>query len=394
MLAQKSPRATSSIRLMLSTSRWHPGERRIIHRHPQGAEVVMPPLFCPFERDEREGGDAVSDGLWRWLDRFTGPEAPRVRQAMKRHGIDTFLQRACSRSSLEVGHLVAAYCGFLYLFDDGVVNNPTLDAAAAVERIHDALAALDGRRPAHGDLAFIAGVTDILHEAGWIDRRVAARIHRHTRRYLLGCQWEILSRARPPSLPTYLRIRRDSSAVFPCLDFALLDFAHDGAIAALDSPLVIALETMANNVISWSNDIIGMSQERSSGAENLVTALRRERELDWQGAVNAAAEMCDAENARVRGDARGPGRVLWPRAPALPRRARSLRGRPVRVDERLDGDLSPLARLLAKWREAIPCGRGLKRLDPGCPGPDLGCPGLLSRRPPPRSRSRWPAPRR
>jgi hypothetical protein len=295
MLAQKSPRATSSIRLMLSTSRWHPGERRIIHRDHQGTEVVMPPLFCPFDWAEHEDGEAVSDGLWRWLDRFTGPDASRVRQAMKRHGIDTFVQRACSRSSIEVGQLEAAYFGFLYLFDDRVVDNPTLDAAAAVERIQDTLAALDGRRPAHGDLAFITGVLDVLHEAGWIDRRVAARIHRHTRSYLLGCQWEILSRARPPSLATYLKIRRDASAIFPCLDFALLDFARGGAIGALDGPLVIALETMANNVISWSNDIIGMSRERSAGVENLVTVLRRERKLDWQGAVNAAADMCDAE---------------------------------------------------------------------------------------------------
>jgi Terpene synthase family 2, C-terminal metal binding len=280
---------------MLSTSRWQPGERRIIQRDPQGTEVVLPPLFCPFEWAEHEDGEAVSDGLWRWLDKFTGPDASRVRQAMKRHGVDAFVQRACSHSSIEVGQLQAAYSGFLYLFDERVVNNPTLDAATAVERIQDTLAALDGRRPARGDLAFIDGVLDILHEAGWIDRRVAARIHRHTRSYLLGCQWEILSRARPPSLATYLKIRRDASAVFPCLDFSLLDFAHEGAIGALDGPLVIALETMANNVISWSNDIIGMSRQRSAGVENLVTVLRRERKLDWQGAVNAAADMCDAE---------------------------------------------------------------------------------------------------
>ncbi len=295
MLAQKSPRATSSLRLMISTSRWHPGERWIIHRDPQGTEVVMPSLFCPFDWAEHEDGEAVSDGLWRWLDRCVGPEASRLRQAMKRHGIDAFVQRACSRSSIEVGQLEAAYFGFLYLFDEGVVHNPNLDAAAAVERIQDTLAALDGRRPARGDLAFVTGVLDVLHDAGWIDRRVAARIHRHTRSYLLGCQWEILSRSRPPSLATYLNIRRDASAVFPCLDFALLDFARGGAIGALDGPLVNALETMANNVISWSNDIIGMSRGRGAGVESLVTVLRRERKLDWQGAVNAAAEMCDAE---------------------------------------------------------------------------------------------------
>ena len=352
MLAQKSPRATSSIRLVLSTSRWHPGERRVIHRDPQGTEVVMPPLFCPFDWAEHEDGEAVSDGLWRWLDKFTGPDASRVRQAMKRHGIDTFVRRACSRSSIEVGQLEAAYFGFLYLFDARVVDNPTLPAAAAVERIQDTLAALDGRRPARGTSRSSPASSTSSTRRG---RSIAASrpgIHRHTRSYLLGCQWEILSRARPPSLATYLKIRRDASAVFPCLDFALLDFARGGAIGALDGPLVIALETMANNVISWSNDIIGMSREHSAGVESLVTVLRRERELDWQGAVNAAADMCDAEMHEFVAMRARPRRVLWPRAPAPPRGARPLRGCPVRVDERLDGDVSPLVVFfLARQRE-------------------------------------------
>ncbi len=254
----------------------------------------MPPLFCPFDWAEHDDGEAVSEWLWRWLDRCAGAEASRVRHAMKRQGIDTLVQRVCSRSSIVVGQLAAAYLGFLYLMDDRVVNNPSLDAAGAVERIQDTLAALDGR-PARGDLAFVTGALDIFHEAGWIDRRVAARIHRHTCSYLLGCQWEILSRARPPSLATYVKIRRDASAVFPCLDFALLDFAPRGAARALDGPLVVALETMANNVISWSSDIVGMSRDVGGGVESLVTILRRERKLDWQGAVHAAVGMCDAE---------------------------------------------------------------------------------------------------
>jgi Terpene synthase family 2, C-terminal metal binding len=294
MLSQKSPRATSSLRLMLPTERWPAGDKRSVRRDAQGPKVVMPPLSCPFDWAE-DDDERVDDGLWQWLDRCAGPEASRLRQAMRRHGAEAFVQRVCSRSSTAVGQLQAAYFGLLYLFDEGVVNNPNLDAAAAVERIKDTLAALDGRPAAREDLAFVTGVLDVLHEAGWIDRRVTSRIHRHTRSYLLACQWEILSRARPPSLSTYVKIRRDASAVFPCLDFSWLDFATGGAVGALDGPLVLALETMANDVISWSSDVIGMSRDFNAGVENLVTILRRERRLDWQGAMNAAADMCDAE---------------------------------------------------------------------------------------------------
>jgi hypothetical protein len=75
----------------------------------------------------------------------------------------------------------------------------------------------------------------------------------------------------------------------------LLDLAPNGATGALDGPLVVALETMAGNVVSWSNDILGTRREHRLGAENLVAVLRRERGLDWQGAVSAAAALCDAE---------------------------------------------------------------------------------------------------
>jgi Terpene synthase family 2, C-terminal metal binding len=295
MLAIDSKRHQSSTQLKISASDWHPRERKIIHRDPQSGEVIMPPLFCPFAWAEHEEGEAVTDGLWQWLDRFTGPESIRVRHAMKRHGIDAFAQRVFPCSSLKVARLHAAYSGFLYTFDDTVVDNPSLEAEAVLERIHDTLAVLDGRSPALSGVTSAPGVLDIIDEVARIDARVAARLHRHTRRYLLGCQWERLSRETPPSLATYMRIRRDASAVFPCFDFSLLDFAREGSIEALDGPLVNALETMANNVIAWSNDIVGMSREVSAGIENLVTVLRRERQLDWQSAVNAAADMCNAE---------------------------------------------------------------------------------------------------
>ncbi len=294
MFASDSP-PQSSIQRKVTASDWHPRERQIIHHDPESGEVIMPPLFCPFAWAEHDEAEAVTDGLWEWLDKFTGPESSRVRNTMKKHGIDAFAQRVFPCSSLNVARLHAAYSGFLYTFDDTVVDNPSLGAGAVLERIQETLAVLDGQRTAGPGFAFASGVFDIFADVAKIDARVAARLHLHTRRYLLGCQWERLSREAPPSLATYVRIRRDASAVFPCFDFALLDFARDGAIEALDGPLVNALETMANNVIAWSNDIVGMSREVSAGVENLVTVLRRERKLDWQSAVNAAADMCNAE---------------------------------------------------------------------------------------------------
>ncbi len=53
---------------------------------------------------------------------------------------------------------------------------------------------------------------------------------------------------------------------------------------------------IANNVISWSNDIIGLEIEmKRRDVHNLVLVLQQEYQLTLQEAINRAAELCNEE---------------------------------------------------------------------------------------------------
>lgn len=63
---------------------------------------------------------------------------------------------------------------------------------------------------------------------------------------------------------------------------------------------------MANNYISWVNDIYGVDKERVEGTTaNLVLVLRHEQALSWDDAIERAIEQCNAELRAFRSLERG-----------------------------------------------------------------------------------------
>ena len=114
---------------------------------------------------------------------------------------------------------------------------------------------------------------------------------------MVGCRWERRLRARgqAPSLATYDRLRPLISAVPPCFDLAAMcidgldpEFANDA--------LVKQLELMANNHISWVNDIYGLEKELyDETTSNLVMIVAREQGLHWGEAMQVCIERCNAE---------------------------------------------------------------------------------------------------
>jgi 5-epi-alpha-selinene synthase len=123
------------------------------------------------------------------------------------------------------------------------------------------------------------------------------RLGRHIREYIEGCRWERLIRLEGeiPSLATYSKLRLLISAVFPCFDLAGIHV--DGARTDFaDHVLVKQLEVMANNYVSWVNDIYGLGKEiEESTTSNLVIVIAHQFELDWDEALDRAIEMCNSE---------------------------------------------------------------------------------------------------
>jgi len=108
-----------------------------------------------------------------------------------------------------------------------------------------------------------------------------------------------------PDLESYIFLRRNSSGCKPC--FALIEYANgiDLPDKVTDHPVICALEDAANDVISWSNDILSYNIEQARGdTRNMITVLMTHYDLDLQGAVDYVEDLCQASMARFENDRR------------------------------------------------------------------------------------------
>lgn len=197
--------------------------------------------------------------------------------------------------------IVSDWLSFLFFYDD-LCDTRTIDE----DRYRQSVELLERRliEIAHGEattkedepLAF--ALADILvrletrASAQWLERFAD-----HFEEYIEGVRWErhIRVGGRVPGLPTYARLRLLSSAVFPCFDLAgIFIDGLDGDFA--DDVYIRQLEVMANDYVSWVNDIYGIDKEiREQTTANLVVVLAEEGTLGWDDALDYAIEKCNAE---------------------------------------------------------------------------------------------------
>jgi 5-epi-alpha-selinene synthase len=228
--------------------------------------------------------------------------------------------RAYPTVNREELHVVVDWLSFLFFFDD------LCDTRAVQDGVYRGdLAALEDRllAVAHG----VSPVSDddpLVHALADIRRRLARRACEawlssfagRIAEYVDGVRWERVLRLQGhvPSPATYARLRPLNSAVFPCLDLAGMFIDGDDHGFA-QSTWLQQLALMANNHVSWVNDVYGIDKEiRERTHANLVVVLASHDGLSWDDALDRAIEACNAELdafvalsdiARARCDARG-----------------------------------------------------------------------------------------
>lgn len=197
--------------------------------------------------------------------------------------------------------LVSDWITFLFFYDDqcdtpDVVDPTNRERIVAIER--RLLELGHGGAPRTDDPPLCRSLGDILHRlARWAAPGWLARLGAHLEEYIHGCRWErrLRTEGRIPGIDTYARLRPMISAVFPCIDLA-------GALIAgcrpemADEPIAARLSLMANDYISWVNDIHGLDKEvREGTTSNLVLVLGQEYRLDRADAIDRAVELCNAK---------------------------------------------------------------------------------------------------
>ena len=243
---------------------------------------------------------AARTEAWIVAQGLLAPDSPRLLTFAR--GRFSHLAARCyahgTRSEVE---LASDWIAYLFFYDD-LCDGSQFDAAREVE-LHALeqrmLAALrHGRGPAtcplvrasldlHGRIAAVL-------DAAWLDR-----IADDMQLYIEGVRWERSLRAAndAPDLATYRHLRPMISAVGACLDLAVA-FAAPHSPGLGRGPILSRLERMANNHISWVNDIFSVNREHCHGNDsNLVLVLAREYGISLVAAHARAIALCNAEFA-------------------------------------------------------------------------------------------------
>lgn len=195
--------------------------------------------------------------------------------------------------------LVSDFIAWLFFYDD-------LCDGAAFDASHDpALARLEQRLIEalhHGD---VEGGDPLTRAAVDLHRRLATfvapgwldRIAGDMASYVAGVQWEraLRSAGLSPALATYRQLRPLISAVPLCMAISAACRApHSPALGA--GPWARTLLQMANDHISWVNDVYSVERELHNGsASNLVMVLSRDHGMTIAAARDLAILECNAQ---------------------------------------------------------------------------------------------------
>jgi len=267
----------------------------------------QPIVLCPFPAAINMYADHVQQATMTWADGFALVRSVRARERLNRLQYGTFMARAYPTAPAAALRLFADWNTWLFLLDDAFDEQ-------ALGRQPDQLAGLHTRL-----LAIMRGAAPHAHE----DTRYHAlhdlttRFHTHSTaawmRRFVGCVeatfaasvWEAHNRVaqRVPCEREYLRMRPFTSAVFCFL--ALIEVAERMTLptAIRRHPTVRRLSLMANNVISWFNDLISFPKEMARGdVHNLVSIVHHERGLGLDDAVQYVVDRHDAEVSAFQRD--------------------------------------------------------------------------------------------
>ncbi|MFF3244684.1 isoafricanol synthase [Streptomyces sp. NPDC002870] len=202
--------------------------------------------------------------------------------------------------------LAADFNAWFFIFDDQFDGRLGV-RPEAIERVVDSLVrtmTADGAPQVSGEHGppLVRGFRDIWRRAavgtpyGW-----QRRFRTHWQAYMAAHQGEAHNRnaERLPSLKQFLKVRRNSIGVQPCLDFTercggytLPDELHGS------SPLR-EMREITGDVVIFVNDIVSLVKELAAGdVNNSVIVLREQKGCTLEQSVEYIAALANAQTAR------------------------------------------------------------------------------------------------
>lgn len=226
---------------------------------------------------------------------------PLTKEEAKSHWISRVAARTYPKANKEQLEIALDFLYFLFFFDDQSetsANRLLIEAErrAGEDRIVEIAFGGIVENNDNNFAICLASIMERCREIAhptWMDRFAL-----HLKHYVDGIRWErqIRFHNHKSSLSTYVKLRSIIAGVQPCLDLAGIFHCVAESKHVDDGVYIRQLELMACNHIAWTNDIVSIPKDLSTGAvENLVEVLVNERNIHRPQALDTVVNMCNSE---------------------------------------------------------------------------------------------------
>ena len=262
------------------------------------SDCPVAPRFSPY-------ADEVQVWLVDHLDQLGLPLDPGTRRRLARAGFARYAGRLYPDATEPDLRVLAALFTWFFLVDDAC-DGPDGLAPAQIRALRDGALALLREGPRARHPGFTGPLRRLLVQA-WREPR-----HRMPARWRLrfadavadhldGVSRETAatSAGRQPGVAEYVRLRRATSAAY--VSYPLIEFAAGRPLpdAVYHHPALRRHADLANDLLSWFNDIASLERDRvTGGGHNLVLAVAAERDVPLPAAVDLVAAHWRAEMSR------------------------------------------------------------------------------------------------
>ena len=197
---------------------------------------------------------------------------------------------------LERLQIVSDFFTWLFLFDDKLDESPQGKDLGHLTLLHDRFReVLRGAGPNRHDDRFTHALYDLRTRIATLgNEAILARFVSSMNGYFQAGQWEATNRCQGtiPEVSTYLAMRAETGAVYPCFDLIGITDRLDLPDSVFYHDSVKRLALLANRVICWCNDIYSLTKERQQeDVHNLVLVFQHAGQLSLPAALNHAVRV-------------------------------------------------------------------------------------------------------
>ncbi len=266
------------------------------------SSATLPHLYVPLPPAIHPAVESLRQHTMAWARRFhlihdhAGDERMQAIQSW------TLVARCFPQAEYEALMIVVDWDTWAFLIDDQSENlRHRSDPETLAALLRSFLAVLDHHEPVvHGPL--VESLSDIWER---LCERTTPQWQRRFRQSVADCfdalVWEAHNRqqGRIPDMETYIRMRRKTSGFETHVNLADLteQFRFPDQIHAM--PELQALTDIANDVISWTNDLFSLPKERAErDIHNLALICQHEQQIGEQQAIDHVVALVNREVRR------------------------------------------------------------------------------------------------